>query len=72
MAVLLVNHHVTNETENTVHKDDISLPDGMAVKARDLWLVLLLFLAFKVCLQTAWRIDIHHFISYYIVIYCST
>jgi alpha-galactosidase len=39
MAVLLVNRHAKDDAEMTVHWDDIGLPAGTAVKARDLWLV---------------------------------
>ena len=39
MAVLLANRHATDEVEMTVHWDDIGLPAGTTVEARDLWLV---------------------------------
>ncbi|KAM0878991.1 hypothetical protein ACQ4PT_034528 [Festuca glaucescens] len=39
MAVLLVNRHAKDDAEITVHWDDIGLPAGTTVEARDLWLV---------------------------------
>jgi alpha-galactosidase len=44
MAVLLVNRHAKDDAEITVHWDDIGLPAGTTVEARDLWLVRLPFL----------------------------
>ncbi|XP_051188178.1 alpha-galactosidase [Lolium perenne] len=38
MAVLLVNRHAKDDAEITVHWDDIGLPAGTTVEARDLWL----------------------------------
>lgn len=36
-AVVLLNRHAKDEAEITAHWDDIGLPAGMAVEARDLW-----------------------------------
>ena len=38
-AVLLLNRHAKDEAQITAHWDDIGLPAGTAVDARDLWLV---------------------------------
>jgi alpha-galactosidase len=55
MAVLLVNRHARDDAEMTVHWDDIGLPAGTAVKARDLWLVRLPLLSWhsRIAFQTA-------------------
>ncbi|KAF6994721.1 hypothetical protein CFC21_011353, partial [Triticum aestivum] len=37
-AVLLLNRHAKDEAQITAHWDDIGLPAGTAVDARDLWL----------------------------------
>lgn len=38
-AVVLLNRHAKDEAQITAHWDDIGLPAGTAVEARDLWLV---------------------------------
>jgi hypothetical protein len=38
-AVVLLNRHATDEATITAHWDDIGLPAGTTVEARDLWLV---------------------------------
>lgn len=38
-AVLLLNRHAKDEATITAHWDDIGLPAGTPVEARDLWLV---------------------------------
>ncbi|GJN19749.1 hypothetical protein PR202_gb07057 [Eleusine coracana subsp. coracana] len=38
-AVVLLNRHATDAATITAHWDDIGIPDGTAVEARDLWLV---------------------------------
>ncbi|KAF8672398.1 hypothetical protein HU200_049605 [Digitaria exilis] len=38
-AVVLLNRHATDEATITAHWDDVGLPAGTAVEARDLWLV---------------------------------
>nr|CAB3499282.1 unnamed protein product [Digitaria exilis] len=37
-AVVLLNRHATDEATITAHWDDVGLPAGTAVEARDLWL----------------------------------
>lgn len=38
-AVVLLNRHATDASTITAHWDDIGIPAGTAVEARDLWLV---------------------------------
>ena len=38
-AVVLLNRHKTDGATITAHWDDVGLPAGTAVEARDLWLV---------------------------------
>jgi len=38
-AVVLLNRHAKDEATITAHWDDIGLPAGTPVEARDLWLV---------------------------------
>ena len=38
-AVVLLNRHATDGATITAHWDDVGLPAGLAVEARDLWLV---------------------------------
>lgn len=38
-AVVLLNRHATDAATITAHWDDIGIPAGTAVEARDLWLV---------------------------------
>lgn len=65
--MLLLNRHAKDEAQITAHWDDIGLPAGTAVEARDLWLVhVSTFSRQQASKETAWMNHLDRFVVVFV------